>query len=390
MADLSVNVGGLKLKNPVILASSPLTAKLDRLKRAEEHGAAGVSLKHALLKQQFIAKARWYVEKNVGIIVTGDPRLNVEQAQELILKAKEQTGLKILVNMSALPTDIETWGDLAKKFEEAGADAIELNLNCPNLHTASTTGPALGANLGSDPESCAAVTKAVKSRVKIPVIAKLNTEGGKILQVASACEEAGIDILNVHAGFRAAPSLDIYNGGNFLYPGSTAGNFGGHSGPWSRLISYRFVADVARACKSPIIGGGGISKWEHIVESIMYGSSAVQVCTSVMFEGFELIDTFIKGLTQYIEKTGYKNLEEIRGIALKNVLGPNQMSYGNISAYIDPDKCIGCRKCERIPTCDAIHYETDNKKCYVDSSVCLGCSLCTQVCPKKAIKIVNV
>jgi len=388
MADLSVNVGGLKLKNPVIIASGPLTAKLDRLKRAEEHGAAAVSLKHTLQKQQFIARPRWYVEKNLGIVVSGDPRLRAEEAQELIQKAKAQTELKVLVNMSALPTYVESWGQLAKTFEEAGADAIELNLNCPNLHTASTKGPALGANLGSDPESCAAVTKMVKSSVKIPVIAKLNTEGGKILQVASACQEAGIDVLNIHAGFRAAPGLDIYNEGQFLYPGSPAGNFGGSSGPWSRLISNRFIADVARACATPIMGGGGISKWEHIVESIMYGATAVQICTAIMYEGFELIDTFIEGLTGFMDMKGYSGIEDYRGIALKNVLGPNQMKYTDVAAHINVEKCTGCRRCTKLPTCEAIRYH--EKKCYVDPGACMGCGLCVGICPAKAIKIVNI
>ena len=386
MVDLSVDIGGLKLKNPVIIASGPLTARIDRLKKAEENGAAAVSLKHSLLKQQFIAKPRWYVEKNLGIIVSGDPRLTVEDAQELIQKAKAETELKVIVNMSGLPTDLGSWGELAKKFEEAGADGIELNLNCPNLHTANASGPTLGANLGQDPDSCSTVVKSVKSAVSIPVIAKLPTEGGRTVQVAQASSAAGVDALMIHAGFRAAPGLDIYHGGQFLYPGSGAGNFGGNSGPWSRLISNRFIADVAKACpETPIIGGGGISKWEDIVESIMYGAGSIQVCTSVMFEGFELVAKLIKGLTEYMEKMGYSKIQEFKGLALQNVLGPHQMKYADIAACIDQNKCTGCRKCEKLPTCDAISYH--DKKCQVDPEVCVGCGLCVGICPVKAIGI---
>ncbi len=388
MVDLSVNVSGLKLKNPVIIASGPLTARIDRIKKAEDNGAAAVSLKHSLLKQQFIAKPRWYVEKDLGIIVSGDPRLTIDDARELIAKTKAETELKVLVNMSGLPTELGSWGELAKVFEEVGADGIELNLNCPNLHTANASGPTLGANLGQDPDSCATVIKSVKSAVKIPVIAKLPTEGGRTIKVAEAGCAAGVDALMIHAGFRAAPGLDIYNGGQFLYPGSGAGNFGGNSGPWSRLISNRFVADVAKACPdTPIIGGGGIGKWEHIVECIMYGAGSVQVCTSVMFEGFELVDKFVKGLTGYMEKTGYSNVEEFRGLALKNVLGPHQMKYADITADIDKNKCTGCRKCEKLPTCDAISYH--DKKCEVKMEACVGCGLCVGICPVKAIGIAN-
>lgn len=389
MADTQVSLNGLKLKNPVIIASGPLTANLDRLKRAEECGAAGVSLKHAMLKQEFKSRPRWYVEKNVGMIVTGDPRLGVDEALELIRQAKEQTGLTVLVNMSGLSTDPSTWGSMAKMMEEAGADAIELNLNCPNLQLANSKAPALGANLGANPDSTAIIGRIVKAAVTIPVIAKLSTEGGAIMRVAEACAGAGIDILNVHAGFRAAPGLDIYNGGAFLYPGSSTGNFGGSSGPWSRLISNRFVADVARAFPNPIIGGGGIGKWEHIVESIMYGSAAVQVCTAVMFKGFELVKDLTDGLHRFMDEAGYRQISDMQGIALKNVTAPGAMAHSNVHAHIVPEKCIGCRICEKLPTCDAIEFNGVDKKCSVNPTACVGCGLCVGLCSAKAIKMVS-
>jgi dihydroorotate dehydrogenase subfamily 1 len=389
MANLSINIGGLELKNPIVVASGPLTSRIDRLKAAEDHGAAAVCLKHTLRKQQFIAKPRWYVERNIGIVVSGDPRLEIEEAVELVHKGKQSTDLKIIVNMSALPTDINTWGELAREFENAGADAIELNLNCPNLHSAQASGPTLGANLGQDPESVAKVIANVKNSINIPVIAKLPTEGGRILQVAKAAAEADVNILNIHAGFRAAPGLDIYNGGAFKYPGSSAGNFGGMSGPWSRLISNRFIADIAKMDLKPVMGGGGMSTWEHVVESIMYGALSVQICTAIMFEGFSLIEKILKGLSTYMEKMNYASIEDFHKLALKNVLGPHQMRYTEIAAFIDFEKCTGCRKCEKLPTCDAIAYIPDSKKCQVDPKCCVGCGLCVGICPFKAISIIE-
>ena len=384
MANLSITTGGLRLKNPIVLASSPLTAKLERLKRADENGAAAVSLKHSLLKQQFHARPRWYAEKGLGVIVSGDPRLEVEEAQELIRKAKEQTGLQIIVNMSALPTDLDSWGKLARRFEEAGADAVELNMNCPNLHTAQAQGPTLGANLGQDPESCAKVVANVKQHVRIPVIAKLPTEGGRLPQVAAACSAAGVDILNIHAGFRAAPGLDIYNGGVMRYPGSTAGPLGGFSGPWSRLISNRFIADIARQQGAPVMGGGGISTWEHVVESIMYGAWSVQICTAVMLEGYELVGRILKSLSAYMDNMGYQGIADFQGLALNNILGPNQMAYTDVTACVDEAKCIGCAKCTRLAACDAIRME--GKKARPDPALCVGCGLCVAVCPSGAIR----
>lgn len=380
MADLSVNTGGLKLKNPIVVASSPLTSKLDRVK------AAAVSLKHSLLKQKFLAKPRWYAEKGQGVIVSGDPRLEVDEACELARQTKEQTGLAVIVNMSGLATDVDTWGDLAKRFEQAGADAVELNLNCPNLHTAQEKGPALGANLGQDPESCAAVVRNIKSKVGIPVIAKLPTEGGRLPAVSKNCDEAGVDILNIHAGFRAAPGLDIYKGGAMRYPGTGAGPLGGFSGPWSRLISNRFIADVSRACKAPVMGGGGMRTWQHIVESIMYGAQSVQLCTVLMTEGFGLVGKMLAAMEDYMDQMGYATIEDFRGLALQNILGPGQMQYTDVVARIDAETCSGCTKCTRLPTCDAI-YKTD-KKCAVDAAKCVACGLCVSVCPTDSVTFI--
>jgi TPP-dependent indolepyruvate ferredoxin oxidoreductase alpha subunit len=170
-----------------------------------------------------------------------------------------------------------------------------------------------------------------------------------------------------------------------LYPGSSQGNFGGSCGPWSRLISNRFVADIASACDVPIMGGGGISRWEHVIESIMYGASAVQLCTAVMYEGFELITKIIEKLSAFMDAEGHKNFGILRGNALKNVIPPHQMQYNDVAANIDTGICTGCRVCLKLPTCDAIVYS--NKKCTVDPVKCIGCGLCRSACPAQAIQM---
>jgi len=386
MADLRVKIGRLELKNPIIVASSPLTAKLDLIKRAEENGATCVSIKHTMLKQQFIAKPRWFVNRNIGMMVSGDPRLPAEEAQELIRKVKEQTGVTVLVNMSASPEDITTWSTLAGKLAEAGADGVELNFNCPNLHTASHQGKGAGANMGTDPDSCSQVVAEIRSKVDIPIIAKLVSEGGKMLQVAKACEDAGVDAVNVHAGGRGAPGLDIYNKGAFMYPGSPTGNFGGHSGQWSKYLSNRFIADTAAVVKCSIVGGGGVFTWQDLVENLMYGSQAVQICTSIMYHGFELVRQMLEQLEAFMDDQGYETVADFAGIALKNVRPPNQMQYADISAVINPEKCSGCGSCDKLPTCPAIERDNDTRKYKVNREKCLACGLCYGICPKKAIE----
>ena len=388
MANLHVTVGGLSMRNPIMIASSPLTARLDLLKQAEENGAAAVSIKHAMMYQRFQAKPRWYYNPEIGIVVSGDPRLQPEQAAELIRQAKEQTSLTVVSNLSGTPGKLESWGEITRMMEQAGADAVELNFNCPNLLSAEIKTAVQGVNLGADPEACAIVVSEVKKAVRIPVIAKLSTESGKMLTVAKACREAGADILNVHAGFRAAPGIDIYNGGKFLYPGSPSGSFGGHTGVYSRMATNRFIADLARQHPdAPIIGGSGLVTWDHIVEAIMFGAYSVQMCTEVMHHGFGLVRKCVEGLERYMDEMGYRSLADIRGISLPYITEPGKMVYRDVAAHINPEKCVGCKVCTKIAHCVAIRYQEDEKTCTVEPEKCIGCGFCLGVCPRKAIQV---
>lgn len=387
MSSMNVSVGGLNLKNPLMVASGPLGAKLDLLKEAEENGFAAVTLKHVMAFQRFMAKPRWFFDRQVGVIVSGDPRLTPEYAPELVRQAKEQTGLTIICNMSGAPNDLESWGNLAKLLEEAGADAVELNFNCPNLMSAnSKLKGAQGANLGSDPESCRQVVAEVKKATTIPVITKLSTESGKIIPVAQAVVSAGADILNVHASYRCAPGIDIYRGGRLMYPGSDTGNFGGMSGVWGRRASNRFICDVARAgTGKPVIGGSGLYTWQDVVEAIMYGAEAVQMCTSVIQNGFGIARTILDGLERFMEEQGYESIHDMAGLAGKYVCAPGEMEYRDVAARIDEEKCTGCRLCTKIASCNAIAYRAADKKCVVDESKCVACGFCRGVCPREAI-----
>jgi dihydroorotate dehydrogenase/Pyruvate/2-oxoacid:ferredoxin oxidoreductase delta subunit len=386
MANLNVTVGGLKMKNPIMIASSPLTAKIELLKEAEDNGVGAVSIKHAMMYQKFKAKPRWYFNKNIGIVVSGDPRLEPEYACELVAKAKRETSLAIVCNMSGAPGRLETWGQLASMLEQAGADGIELNFNCPNLLSAEIKTAVQGANLGADPEACSIVVAEVKKAVKIPVIAKLNTEGGMTMKVAKACQESGADIMNIHAAFRAAPGIDIYDGGKFLFPGTAKGNFGGHTGVWSRMISNRFIADIARALPGlGLIGGSGLEKWDQVIECIMLGAQSVQICTSVLQKGFGIIPPIVQGIADFMDQMGYKTLESMRGISLGNIIEPSQMEYTDVAAVIDDAECTGCKLCTKMPTCVAIEYKEKIKKCEVTREKCVGCGLCAGICPNKAI-----
>ena len=390
MKDLSVQLGRLNLKNPIMVASGPLTSKISLLKEAEEKGAGSVSIKHVMLEQTNRPKPRWYFERNIGIVNAGDPRLDADVGCRLVRDAKEQTELAVIANMSGVPGKLETWGILAHELEQAGADAVELNFNCPNLLSPDIkTSAQQGASLGSDPEACRIVVSEVNKAVQIPVIVKLSTDGGMLLPVAKACAEAAPGVLmTVHAGFRAAPGVDIYNGGKLLYPGAPSGNLGGYTGYWGRMLTNRYVADVAKLLpENPMIGGSGIVTWRHMIETIMYGALAVQVCTSIMHMGFDIIPGALKGISDFMEEAGYDSIAQMKGLSLQYIVPPNKMEYEDIVASIDSGKCTGCKLCTKMPTCTAIGCDASGKICAVDPDECIGCGLCIGVCPRGAVSV---
>ncbi len=153
---------GVKFKNPLVVASSPLTAKPELLKMAEEAGAAGVSTKLTFIKQPFYGELRMYNDPRVGSIVCHDRRLDLEEGARLVEEAKESTSLVIFSNITYEGEDLGGWARLAKAMEEAGADLIEANLICPNLGlTAKRLGEGAlsgGALAGQNPDLAREIT----------------------------------------------------------------------------------------------------------------------------------------------------------------------------------------------------------------------------------------
>lgn len=388
MADLSVNLAGVKLRSPIIVAAGPLTSTVKRIKKAEQCGAGAVSVKHIMHEQPFRGTPRYWVDRDLGIMVCSDRRLDVDEGVELISEAKATTSLPIIANMSGPGTNVSGWGEVAQQMAAAGADIIELNLNCPNMGLATgvqlSEAVMLGANIGQVPELARAVTQQVKAAVNIPVIVKLTSEGGRLLAVAKACAEVGADALNVRATFIAAPGIDIFDDGRPVVTGlGGKANFAGLTGRWSRLISNRFIAQVAEMVPTAIVGGGGIFQYEHVVEKIMYGATATQMCTALILNGFGTIEKILDKLQAYLDRQGYADVGAFRGTALKHVIKAAQLQFVPVVARVEPNLCNGCTKCAMIGSCDAI--EMVNKIAVVSPKDCVGCSVCTWICPKKAI-----
>jgi dihydropyrimidine dehydrogenase (NAD+) subunit PreA len=352
MVSLKQQIAGQTYECPLVVSSSPLTDSVELIKRAEDNGASAVSTKLTLLYQA----------------VPG-----------------------VWANISGFGSDLESWIKIAKAFEQAGADALELNLMCPNMSGEKSTDAARpgGGIVGKDPGMVEQIVRALKASVKTPIWCKPATEVLDYSLTVKAVRDGGADGMISSATPLVAPPIDIFRGGRPKVGTTTMCSFGGLQGPAIRPASYRLIATAARVAPGlPIAGGGGIEKWEHAIEAIMWGASLVCMCTKLLWDGFGVLKDVRQGMLRYMEKYGYESIGQMRGQALQYLVTNDRIAYEPSYAVVDHDKCGGCGMCERIGSCTAITLR--DKKAYVEKERCCGCALCGCMCPSRAISYAPV
>ncbi|MDP2726488.1 MAG: 4Fe-4S binding protein [Dehalococcoidia bacterium] len=383
---LKTGLAGLQLRSPCLIASSFLTGDIRRIRRADQAGAGGVSTKMALLQVLYDFRADIVVhKKGMWIIAPGDKRISIQDDCRLVARAKEETRLVVIANLLGPAADLEWWQELARQLQDAGADALELDLSCPNLsgELCGILGAPPGASVAQYPELSLAVTRAVREVAKIPIICKLTASVSNIGLIAKACHEAGADAITAINGVPAVPPIDIYGNGRPMYIGLDRHNLGGMCGPAIFPIACRAVADISRNVPIPVIGCGGISTWQEAVQMIMWGASALEICTAVILKGFRVIEQINEGLDKYMEHQGYNSIQDFRGVALQHISTPDQLQFRDIRISVDMDRCNLCGLCLNLGQCLAL--SAVDGKVVVDNDQCIMCGVCVQVCPRKAL-----
>ena len=220
---------------------------------------------------------------------------------EEIPKIEKCFNKKIIANVSGFSVDDYVY--VCKKIDKVNSVGwIEVNISCPNVHGG-------GMSFGVDAKSAAEVTSAVKNAVSKPVIIKLSPNVTDIVSIAKACEEAGADalsLINTFLGMR----IDIKTGKPVI-----ANKKGGFSGPAVFPMALRMVYDVSKAVKIPIVGIGGISSAEDVIEMMMAGATAVEIGTANLVNPYACKE-IVEALPSVMDKYGIDNLQSIIGGAL--------------------------------------------------------------------------
>lgn len=327
-----------------------------------------------------------YAQRGGYFFNPSDRRLNPQRTTELIRRTRELTDIPLFVNILGEGANADTWVALGQQMQEAGANALEVNFACPNPPAKTAAGGfQYGASISQDPELAAAIISALSKAVEIPVWVKFSGDGTNAKALCKAAEEAGAGGITAFCSPRGAFPIDIYHGGRPRLADLEQCSFGGVNGAAIRPASNRIVAESAQAApNTPIMGGGGISTFEHVVETIMYGASLTFLFTHVMLEGFEVLGKLNERLLHFMETNGYETIGDMRGKTLQYIVPNSALDYAiGPAAKIDPDLCRGCGICAKIAFCRAI--EMQGRLAVVKEENCECCGLCASLCPVKAI-----
>jgi dihydroorotate dehydrogenase (NAD+) catalytic subunit len=265
--DLTVDVGGLRLANPVLTASGTFGYGLEYDAFFDVAWLGGICTKGLSVEPRAGNPPQRIAETPAGMLnAIGLANVGVEAFCTDKLPTLRARGVTVIANIFA--TTIEDFVRLAQRLErEDGVAALELNVSCPNVDKG-------GLEFGVDPAAAARVTAAVRAVTKRPIWVKMSPEAGDLKGVARACEGAGADALTAINTIRGI-SIDVRTQKPRL-----ANRTGGLSGPALKPIALRMVWDLAGAVNIPIIGIGGIATGEDVVEFLLAGATAVQVGTA--------------------------------------------------------------------------------------------------------------
>ena len=296
---LQCKIAGINFENPLILASGILGVVPGSMLRLTQSGIGGITSKSVGPRPRFGYNNPSIIEIDEGTFLNSVGLANpgIEIFKEEIKEYKHSTQVPLIV--SVFGDGPEGFAHVAKQAEAAGCDAIEINISCPHAEVAS---------IALSPELTKDFTQAVKKAVKIPVFAKLTPNVANMVPIAQAAEQGGADALVMINTLRGL-AIDIETGRPILSHG-----IGGLSGRAVRPIGVRFVYEVFPHVHIPIIGCGGVSSWEDVLEYVYAGACAVQI-GSVLSQGEAIIQTIIKDLTTFLQKHHITSIQALQGKA---------------------------------------------------------------------------
>lgn len=300
---LKTNLCGVELENPFMLAAGILGSNSSSLNMILKSGAGGVVTKSFSKNPNpgYINPTTVGVDDDSILNAIGLSNPGVDNFLDEIKKVETNDDQALIASIyGSMP---EEFSYLVETVQEH-VDMIELNISCPHAMAG------CGAAIGQDPNLSHKIVSAAADASDVPVIAKLTPNVTDIAEIAKSCEDAGADALTLINSLGPGMVINIDVAKPVL-----SNKMGGMSGKAIKPIAVRDVYVVYDAVDIPLIGVGGISTYEDVVEFIYAGASAVQIGTSIMNEGVDVFETIGNGLEGFMKEKGFSSIEEMVGLA---------------------------------------------------------------------------
>ncbi len=318
MPTLEVKFLGYRVVSPIFVASGPASHDVKQIPIAERMGAGGVVLKTAV-SDKFDYMRYWPRPRYK--LIDWDKKMD-GKSQYFTLYSYEQaysgtvddyfefvriskSVSKIMIIGSIFANEPKDWIYLAKGVEEAGADAIELDISSP--HKPGT--------LNFEKHFVQAI-KSVVDNVDIPVLVKL-APGVDVLEQAKVCKELGADAVTLCNRLRGL-EIDIETGKPILH-----GYYAGVGGPWTKYYVFKHVSEVYNEVGITISATSGVINWVDALKYIMLGATTVQILSVIIVNGWESIKRINDGILNFMNEKGIEKLEDIRGVVSRNLIEPD-------------------------------------------------------------------
>lgn len=298
MADLKVKIAGIDFSNPVITASGTFGFGHEYGKFYPLSSIGGISCKGITLKEKLGNPPPRIAETPSGMLnAVGLQNPGVDHFIKNDLPWLKEQKTVVIANIAG--NTPEDYCAMAEKLSDTNVDMIEMNISCPNVKQG-------GVQFGTSCENASSITKAVRKHCTKPLMVKLSPNVTDIAEIAKAVEAAGADalsLINTLTGMR----INIETGRPII-----KNNTGGLSGPAVLPIAIRMVWQVANAVTLPVVGMGGISKWQDAIEMMIAGASAIQIGTANFADPYTPIKV-VDGINSYLDNKGIASVTQLTG-----------------------------------------------------------------------------
>jgi dihydroorotate dehydrogenase (NAD+) catalytic subunit len=297
---LSIDLAGIPLRNPLLLASGFLGISQQVFNRLYNDGLGAI-----VSKSISVSPLEGY--KGPTVVYLGEK--GYLNAVGLANPGSDVFAHEIMNNQIPLVVSIvgssqSDFQKLINKFDKLNIVAYEVNLSCPHVEK-------MGMEVGDDPDLVTKIIKTIKTRTKKPVIIKVGIGKSDVLKLATIIQESGADAITAINTIKAM-AINVETGMPVL-----SNKVGGLSGVPLKPIGVRCVYEIFKKVNIPVIGCGGIFTWEDAIEYILAGATAIELGSVIGYRGLKVFNGIKLGITRYLQKKDYKNVKEIIGLAHK-------------------------------------------------------------------------